>query len=430
MCDTQVIIKNGSTYFAKNSDREPNEMQIVVRIPPVENDKTSKLKTTYLEIPQTKNRYGVILSKPFWIWGAEMGVNDQGVMIGNQALFTKVHDKTLGLIGMDLLRLALERSKSSEEALNLITGFLEKYGQGGACGYQDKNFVYDNSFIIADSQEAWVLETANRHWVAKKVNKFAAISNCITIGSDFDRQSKGLQDFAKKQGLYKSGEFDFSKAFSSWFLTYFSGARQRLKSSYCALGNLINQKEISLQDLMNTLRTHVSPKDNHVYRSNNDLCMHACGYVRRGQTCGSMVAKVTKNVGKYFFTGTSTPCLSVFKPVNFNYNLNFSVLTEKENKETLWQKHEAIHQYFLFTDNKKTEFFNSRKQTEQTMLEKFELNEDLTDENYQASDKVVSDWQTYWYQYVISNKLRYPFSLYGLFWKHLKSDYNWNKDYL
>lgn len=423
MCDTQVIIKNNTTYFAKNSDREPNEIQIVVRIPPVENDKTSKLKTTYLEIPQIAKRYGVILSKPFWIWGAEMGANDQGVVIGNQALFTKVHEKTPGLIGMDLLRLALERSKTSKEALSVITELLEKYGQGGVCGYKDKKFAYDNSFIIADFKEAWVLETANRHWVAKKVNHYAALSNCMTIESDFDLYSKGLQDFAKKQGLYKQGEFNFAKTFSSWFLTYFSGAEQRLKSSYCLIGDLHSQNNISLQDLMNTLRHHINPNTSHFYRSNDDLCMHACGYIRRGQTCGSMVSQIRKNTSHHFFTGTSSPCLSIFKPINFSYNLRFNVLTESKEGLTLWQKHELIHQHFLFNNKKRGEFLESRNSIEKKMLESFIPNE-LSEEIYKSTDKLVSEWQHVWYQYVRENKFNYPFSLYGLFWKQLNKSYN------
>jgi dipeptidase len=419
MCDTQILIKNGSTYFAKNSDREPNEIQIVVRIPPVENDKTPKLKTTYLEIPQSSKRYGVILSKPFWIWGAEMGVNDQGVAIGNQALFTKVHDKTPGLIGMDLLRLALERSESSLEALNVITELLEEYGQGGACGYQDKSFVYDNSFIIADPKEAWVLETANRHWVAKRVKNFAAISNCLTIESDFDLHSKGLHAFARKEGLYKQGDFNFSKTFGTWFLTYFSGAKERLKTSQCLLEHLSTKDNKPLQSLINTLRSHKSPNPLHFYRSNDDLCMHACGYVRRGQTCGSMVAMLSNESKKYFFTGTSSPCLSIFKPINFDHDFKFSVLTESQETPTLWEKHEFIHHHFLFNFNK--EFFESRNSIEQKILE-------LVD--YKEADTLVSQWENYWYQYSKENKTTYPFSLYGLFWKKLKKSYNSEKFFI
>jgi secernin len=41
------------------------------------------------------------------MWGAEMGANDQGVCIGNEAVFTKLQgpeDEDERLLGMDLVR--------------------------------------------------------------------------------------------------------------------------------------------------------------------------------------------------------------------------------------------------------------------------------------------------------------------------------------
>lgn len=41
------------------------------------------------------------------MWGAEMGANDKGVVIGNEAVWTKMNspaDKEEKLLGMDLLR--------------------------------------------------------------------------------------------------------------------------------------------------------------------------------------------------------------------------------------------------------------------------------------------------------------------------------------
>lgn len=418
MCDTQVLRKNGATYFAKNSDREPNEAQLVVRIPPVENDNSPTVKTTYLEIPQTKKRFGVILSKPFWTWGAEMGVNDQGVVIGNQALFTKVHDKKIGLIGLDLLRLALERGSNAQEAKLIIIQHLEKYGQGGICGYQDKTFSYDNSFIIADFNEAWVLETVNRYWVAKKVDKFAAISNCLTIENDFDESSNGLQDFARKQGLYQNDKLIFNQIFSSWFLTYFSKAKQRFQTSCSLLSTLTRQPKIEIKDLINNLRTHTSTSNNHFSRTNSDICMHACGFVRRGQTCGSMVVELKENSINCFVTGTSAPCLSIFKPVNFNYNLNFGVLSETNQSPTLWEKHERIHRYFLFNENRKKDLLETRDNAELKMLKIFQQTK-LTNNSFQEANKIAFDWQDYWYQHAIEKTISYPFSFYGFFWKQL-----------
>ena len=171
MCDIQVMIKDNITWFAKNSDREPGEPQLVVRMPAAKDKSQKKLKTTYIEIDQVPKRHAVILSKPSWIWGAEMGVNDAGVVIGNEALFSKGIEHENGLIGMDLLRLGLERGDSAEHAMQIIIELLQKHGQGGAAGFRDKSLRYDNSFIIADHRESWVLETAHRHWVAKKNKK-------------------------------------------------------------------------------------------------------------------------------------------------------------------------------------------------------------------------------------------------------------------
>lgn len=66
-------------------------------------------------------------------------------------------------------RLGLERSSSADEALDVITKLLEKYGQGGPCSRTDQGFVYHNSYLIADSSCAWVLETCGKHWAAEKI---------------------------------------------------------------------------------------------------------------------------------------------------------------------------------------------------------------------------------------------------------------------
>ncbi len=70
---------------------------------------------------------------------------------------------------MDLIRLALERGKSALQALHIITELLEEYGQDANGGYHNKNFFYHNSFLIADRTDGYLLETADRYWVAKKV---------------------------------------------------------------------------------------------------------------------------------------------------------------------------------------------------------------------------------------------------------------------
>ena len=90
MCDTLILRHQGQTWFAKNSDREPAEPQRLLRLPVVRNDPEARLRTTYLDIPQAAQRHALVISQPSWIWGAEMGVNEHGVAIGNEAVFTKL----------------------------------------------------------------------------------------------------------------------------------------------------------------------------------------------------------------------------------------------------------------------------------------------------------------------------------------------------
>jgi len=145
MCDTcgigPELTGSGISIFGKNSDREPDETQLVVSVPAKHYGAKEELGCTYISIPQVEATFAIVLSKPFWLWGAEMGVNEKGVAIGNEALFTKVRqEKSPGLIGMDLLRLTLERGASADEAAQVIISLLKKYGQAGACGYRDKKF--------------------------------------------------------------------------------------------------------------------------------------------------------------------------------------------------------------------------------------------------------------------------------------------------
>ena len=92
MCDTFVSLpgatSDGSVILAKNSDREPNEAHELVLVPAAD-QAAGVLRATHIEIPQVPRTHAVILAKPYWIWGAEMGVNEHGVAIGNEAVFTK-----------------------------------------------------------------------------------------------------------------------------------------------------------------------------------------------------------------------------------------------------------------------------------------------------------------------------------------------------
>lgn len=54
---------------------------------------------------QAERTHAVILSRPAWLWGAEMGANEHGVCIGNEGVWTKEPvGEEEALLGMDLVR--------------------------------------------------------------------------------------------------------------------------------------------------------------------------------------------------------------------------------------------------------------------------------------------------------------------------------------
>lgn len=190
MCDTLCLIGGGRTLFAKNSNRPQDETQVVERHP--RRAPGASLRTTHIEI-EDAGAHALIGSRLAWMWGFEHGVNEHGVAIGNERIFTVADPLAAapGLTGMDLVRLGLERATSADAALDVMTGLIERHGQGGS-GAEHANDPYWSSFIIADRHGAWVLETSDREWVAQSVTGGAAISNRVTLGTEWTRGSSGI----------------------------------------------------------------------------------------------------------------------------------------------------------------------------------------------------------------------------------------------
>ena len=186
MCDCVVALPpataDGATLFAKNSDRPAGEPQAVERHDPRRERST---RCTYIEVDGAPGEtIGFVGSRPTWMWGVEHGVNDAGVAIGNETIFTTLDPRGAppALLGMDLVRLALERAASASAAVEVLTALLERHGQGGS-GHRDHDRPYWSSFLIADAGAAWVVETSGRTWEAEPVERTRAISNRTTIPS-------------------------------------------------------------------------------------------------------------------------------------------------------------------------------------------------------------------------------------------------------
>lgn len=351
MCDSFVALPHrtarGAMLFAKNSDRERNEAQALEFKAAAEHEAGGSLLCTYITIPQVRRTNACLISRPFWMWGAEMGANEHGVVIGNEAMHSVIApSETPALTGMDLLRLALERASSAAEAVDVITTLLETHGQGGNCGHLHP-FFYHNGFLIADGGEAFVLETVGRSWACERVNDERALSNAYSIGSGYQRVSADL-----------AGErFDFAERFIDTERDGVSFGRGR-----CARGGQLlaaRGGRLTPQAMMAVLRDHgaegETPDWTPERTERRSICMHAAEGARRSQTTASWVSEWTPAGVVHWVTASAAPCLSVFKPIVLGATAprDDYAPTDKFYRQARWWKHELWHRGALcnYTDH-------------------------------------------------------------------------------
>jgi dipeptidase len=382
MCDTLIALKSSTidnvAIFGKNSDRPPNEGQHLAYFPAQDFPAGSRVKCTYIDIPQVKRTNGVLLSKPFWMWGGEIGVNEHGLVIGNEAVFSKITaNRKPALLGMDMLRAALERAKEPREAMQVIIDLLEEFGQGGNC-IHDGELYYHNSFIIANADDAWVLETVDKQWAAKQLKDVYSISNCLTLNNEYDIASSGLAELAIQKGLSKSGSsLNIAKDYSDFIFTKFSKGRERRGRTICALEE--QKGKVSIESMMGILRSH--KKDDFDPRTglvNVDVCMHAgFGPIRVSQTTASMIVYLDRKNPLIFATGTAAPCTGIFKPfwMDTLSALDSGTVPGDRADSSLYWTHEKLHRAVLLNYPKRIKTYAAdRDQLEKQFMEgAFEL---------------------------------------------------------
>lgn len=236
------------------------------------------------EIPQPAETYNVIGN-----------INEHQVCIGESTWggHKELVDTTGNSI-MDygsLIQIALERSKTAREAIDVMTDLVDKYGYASS----------GESFSISDKNEAWVLEMIGKGaekgavWVAVRIPEDAIsghaneprIRKVNYKDKENVRYSKDLFDFARKRGYFngKDEDFSFADAFEDHTASTRRGCDARVWSyfrrfnkdadkyyDWCA-GNsdepmplyIIPDRKVSLAEMQESMRDHFedTPFDMH-----------------------------------------------------------------------------------------------------------------------------------------------------------------------
>jgi secernin len=202
---------DGRTLFGRNCNRPAREGQALVRVEGRAYVPGEMLSTGRVSLPQARQTFRVLAGRRAGLWGYPYGVNEHGVAVGITAICTRLAGDRDGLSGPDLARLALERTCSARQAVDLITDLVVRHGQQAADG------IGNSSFLVADGREAFALETCGRFWAEQVVGSVRAVTDLCHLRQDWDRISRGLADCAVQNGWWTSdgSKLDFARAIAS-----------------------------------------------------------------------------------------------------------------------------------------------------------------------------------------------------------------------
>ncbi|GIW79424.1 MAG: hypothetical protein KatS3mg105_1231 [Gemmatales bacterium] len=197
-----VLLAQTSSFVSRSLRRTPNSELSVCE----------KVQTQWLELFQPRRLIGVVGCQPRGRWGYDVAVNEYGVAACYTLVRHRMAGSFPGLCPTDLVRLATERSESAVKAVDVVTKLIEAHGV-----YDDGASSGNCALLVADQREAFLIETASRHWAARQIQDLYSSTDTCTIRQDWNRISSGLSTLAIEQGWWPGdgSKLDFAVALGS-----------------------------------------------------------------------------------------------------------------------------------------------------------------------------------------------------------------------
>jgi dipeptidase len=280
-----------------------------------------------------------------------VGMNESGLTMSCNWMYSKeISLENVGIRRYAIRQLILERAATAREAVDLISSFIDSFGQADWSGL---------TYVLADPHEAWIVETTTHNWVAKKLkdNEIIAIANRYSIGEEFDLASINLIQNAIDKGWYnpKEGPFNFKLAYGdSEFMSEQYDSERELR-----VETLLKEKfgEIKPEDLMIVLRDRFHNSDEYTpptsfepdritCRSKNakrPICTNLC----QSSFVAHLRPYLSREFGPVFWYTMATPAYGPYFPLYpFGSKMikSFTVDNPNENNTSAWWVYRHLQQ--------------------------------------------------------------------------------------
>jgi secernin len=199
------------TLFGHNCNRPVGERRALEREPGRTFAAGERIRTPHLSLPQARQTFTVLAARFAGSWGYSHGINERGVVAGATAVRTRLPNDLPGLTGPDLVRLALERSSTALQAVDVVTDLVSRHGPGVGGAEHDEG---DPVLMLADGKEAYLLAACSTYWAVQEVREVRAQCDVCQLRQDWDRISPGLASEAISRGWWPDdgSKLDFAGA--------------------------------------------------------------------------------------------------------------------------------------------------------------------------------------------------------------------------
>ncbi|MGA2260711.1 MAG: C69 family dipeptidase [Acidobacteriota bacterium] len=327
-CTTVIIGKrasaDGSVIMAHNEDYGDNDCMHLVYHPEEKHVPGDVIRFAFEAVPQAVVTYAYTAIEMYSGQRLGMppakfldGMNEFGVSMASNCIDCKEpgrpYDKGLGW--PEIGQIVLQRCKTAREAVELSAKLVDQYTFNGFEATSCKNVT----FLIADSNEGWIMEVTKKHWVARRCPDDGAVfyANQAQIETDWDLASADLVSYATAQHWYdpKTGKkFNFREAYGTNLGDPSNTMREARASELLApkLG------KITVQDLAGVMRDHYEGKTYYQLphnRKTRPICVSSTDASQIYHLRGNL----PPDIGCVMWSLVSSPCSGVYTPVWAGY---------------------------------------------------------------------------------------------------------------